>query len=323
MVQPAILTIGDVFYKALLILGIPANVVTLLTLQLRDCGISKNTTIYLVSMATSDLLVLIFYVGMSRILVPHFPQFFRYYPMACRFDLIMMFAVVDCSVWLTVSFTFDRFVAICFQGFKQRYCTTKTAAFIVSTVYLLTYARNFQYYFTVVPYFVYGGQEIGCKKNPAIYSDPGWKAFYWLQTILTPFAPYVTIVCFNVLTIRHILVASRVRQSFHSDGASRDSEMQNRQRAMVFLFGASASFILLWMSTVGLFLFSRITNRYSFRNYNDPFAVINEMSRMLRILNCSSSTCMYALSQYKFREELKKCGKFLKTLIWKSTAMTK
>ncbi|XP_072913694.1 probable G-protein coupled receptor 139 [Hemitrygon akajei] len=323
MMQAAILTMGDVFYNALLILGIPANVVTLLTLQLRDCGISKNTTIYLVSMATSDLLVLIFYVGMSRILVPHFPQFFRYYPMACRFELIMMTAVVDCSVWLTVSFTFDRFVAICFQGFKRRYCATKTAALMVSTVYLLTYARNFPYYFTVVPYFVYGGQQIGCKTNPAIYSAPGWKAFYWLRTILTPFAPYVIIVLFNILTIRHILVASRVRQSFHSDGASRDSEMQNRQRAMVFLFGASASFILLWMSTVGIFLFSRITNRYSFRNYNDPFAVVNEMSRMLRILNCSSSTCMYALSQSKFREELKKFGKFLKTLIWKSTAMTK
>ncbi|XP_072913695.1 probable G-protein coupled receptor 139 [Hemitrygon akajei] len=317
MEQAPILAIGNVFYYALAILGIPANVVTLLTLQLRDCGLSNSTNIYLVSMAVADIIVLIFYVGMNRILVPRFSQYFHFYTMMCRFELIMIAAVVDCSVWLTVSFTFDRFVAVCCQGFKRRYCTAKTATLMVSTVYLLTYARNLPYYFTVLPYIVYKGQQIGCKTNPAIYSVPGWRAFYWLHTVLTPFVPFVTIILFNIMTIWHIVVASRVRQSFHSDGASGDAELRNRRRAMVLLFAASASFISLWMSTVGLFLFSRITNTYSYRNFNDPFAVVNEISRMLRVLNCCSSTCMYALTQSKFREELKSLGKYCKNLIWK------
>ncbi|XP_078273650.1 putative G-protein coupled receptor 139 [Rhinoraja longicauda] len=296
-------------------LAISANVVTLMTLGLRDCGLSQSTSIYLVAMAAADLLVIAFYVVLNRILVPRFPQYFHLYTAVCRVVLIMIAAVVDCSVWLTVSFTFDRFVAICFQGFRRRYCTAKSAALVVSTVYFLTYCRNLPYYFTVLPHAVYNGLEVGCRTNPVIYTVLSWRTFYWQHTILTPLVPYVAVVLFNALTIKHVLVASRARQSFRSDGESVDAELRSRRRAMVLLFAASASFITLWMLTVGLFLFSRIRNKYSYRDFNDPFAVVNEMARMLRVLNCCSSTCMYALTQSKFREELKGLGRYGSNLV--------
>ncbi|XP_067865180.1 probable G-protein coupled receptor 139 [Heterodontus francisci] len=322
MEHAPILQIGKVFYCALTVLGIPANVITLLTLQLRDCGLSQSTNIYLTAMATADLLVLVFYALVNRILVPHFKHVFYFYTLGCRLNSIMIAAVIDCSVWLTVFFTFDRFIAICFQRFRRRYCSPSSAALVVGMVYLLTYSRNLPYYFSILPYYVHNNLQIGCKTNPNIYSAPAWRAFYWLHTILTPLVPYVSVALLNLLTIRHILVASQIRRGFRRDGGiSGDPEMQSRRRAMVLLFAASASFISLWMATVGLFLFSRITNTYVYRDFNDPFAVINETARMLRVLNCCTSTCMYALTQSKFRDELRKAVRCCINIIIKFTTV--
>ncbi|XP_043533772.1 probable G-protein coupled receptor 139 [Chiloscyllium plagiosum] len=266
---------------------------------------------YLKSMSTADLLVLIFYVLLYRILLPRFHHVFYLYTFGCRLISILIAAVIDCSVWLTVSFTFDRFVIICFQRFRRTYCSMKCATLIITVIYLLTYSRNLPYYFAILPIHVHNNIQFGCKTNPNIDTSPAWRAFYWLHTILTPLVPYVCVVLLNLLTIRHVLVASQIRRGFRgSGGEAGDPEMQSRRRALMLLFAASASFIILWMATVGLFLFSRITNTYFYRDFNDPFAIVNETSRMLRVLNCSTSTCMYALTQARFREELRKAMKY-------------
>eukprot|EP00061_Rhincodon_typus_P010612 g35039.t1 len=288
-----------------------ANVATFLTLQLRGCGLSQSTRIYLMSMSMADLLVLIFYVLVYRIILPRFQHVFYLYTFVCRLISIMIAAVIDCSVWLTVSFTFDRFVIICFQRFRRTYCSPKCAALIITIVYLLTYSRNLPYYFAILPHHEQNNMQFGCKTNPNIYTSPAWRAFYWLHTILTPLVPYVCVALLNLLTIRHVLVASQIRRGFRGSGGEvEDPEMQSRRRALMLLFVASASFISLWMATVGLFLFSRITNTYFYRDFNDTFAIVNECSRMLRVLNCSSSTCMYALTQARYREELRKAMKY-------------
>ncbi|XP_059499064.1 probable G-protein coupled receptor 139 isoform X2 [Stegostoma tigrinum] len=257
-------------------------------------------------MTTSDLLVLLFYVLVNQILSHLFPQLFYYYTLACRLNTITTAAVIDCSVWLTVSFTFDRFISICFQSLRRSYCTPKSAALVIGVIYFVSYVRNIPYYFSNIPLQVDNNVQIGCRPNPSIDTAPAWRVFYWVHVVLTPLAPYVAVALLNLLMVRHILIASQVRRGFRGDGGgSQDPEMQSRRRALVLLCTASASFILLWMPTVGLFLFSRITETYTYRSFNDPFAIVNETGKMLSVLNCSTSTCMYALTQSKFRAELR------------------
>ncbi|GCC18780.1 hypothetical protein chiPu_0021714 [Chiloscyllium punctatum] len=262
-------------------------------------------------MSTADLLVLIFYVVLYRILLPRFYHVFYFYTFGCRLISILIAAVIDCSVWLTVSFSFDRFIIICFQQFRRTYCSLKCATLIIAVIYLLTYCRNLPYYFAILTHHVHNNIQFGCKTNPNIDTSPEW-----LHTILTPLVPYVCVVLLNLLTIRQVLVASQIRRGFRgSGGEAGDPEMQSRRRALMLLFAASANFIILWITTVGLFLFSRMTYTYFYRDFNDPFAIVNEISRMLRVLNCSTSTCMDALTQARFREELRKAMKYCANMI--------
>ncbi|XP_078060438.1 putative G-protein coupled receptor 139 [Mustelus asterias] len=285
----------------------------MLTLQLRNCGLCKSTTIYLVAMITADVLVLSFLVLVNHILVPNFPQVLYLNSVAYGLNSIMSTAVIDCSVWLTVSFTFDRFVAICCQKFRGTYCTPKSAALVVVVIYLATYFRRIPNYFTNIHYYDHKNLQNEHRDGLSIESKQAWRAFDWMNIILNPLVPYFAVVLLNLLTVRHVLAASRVRRGFRGDAhSSGDPEMQNRRKALVLLFAASASFILLGMPTIGLFLFSRLTESYSFPDFNHPVAVIHESADMLSTLNCCTSTCMYALTQSKFRAELRRtlrCGK--------------
>ncbi|XP_072345190.1 probable G-protein coupled receptor 139 [Scyliorhinus torazame] len=320
MEKEIILQIGDVFYHTLAVLGIPANLVTLMILRLKDCGLCKRTTIYLVAMVSADLLVLIFLVLINHILAPRVPQAFYLNSLVYGLNSIMSVAVTNCSVWLTVSFTFDRFVAICCQSFKIRYCAPKSAALIVGAIYLGTYLRSIPNFFTNVHY--YDHEELETKTRNADNTDSihAWRVFYWVKLILNPLVPYFAVILLNLLTVRHVLAASEVRRAFRGDGqSSGDPEMQNRRKALVLLTAASASFILLWMPTIGLFLFSRITATYSFHDFKEPVAVIHELADMLSTLNCCTSTCMYALTQSKFRAELRRAVRYGEDLMTKTT----
>ncbi|XP_072342220.1 probable G-protein coupled receptor 139 [Scyliorhinus torazame] len=298
---------------------IPANIVTLLILRFRDCGLCKRTTIYLVAMVSSDLMVLIFLVLINYVLAPRLPQALFLNILVSGLNSLMSVAVTNCSVWLTVSFTCDRFVAICCQSFKRRFCAPKSAALVVGAIYLGTYVRSIPNFFTNVHYYDHEELEKESRDAPSTDSIHAWRVFYWVKLILNPLVPYFAVMLLNLLTVRHVLAASRVRRGFRADGQStRDPEMQNRKKALVLLIAASASFILLWMPTICLFLFSRITATYSFHDFKDPVAVIHEIADMLSILNCSTSTCMYALTQSKFRAELRRVVRYGKGRITKT-----
>ncbi|XP_067857679.1 probable G-protein coupled receptor 139 [Heptranchias perlo] len=62
MERPTILRIKDIYYPVLASFGFPANLVTIVILFRGKCGLSKCISIYMVAMATADLLVIIFNV---------------------------------------------------------------------------------------------------------------------------------------------------------------------------------------------------------------------------------------------------------------------
>ncbi|XP_067836645.1 probable G-protein coupled receptor 139 [Heptranchias perlo] len=111
------------------------NLVAIVILSRGKCGLSKCITRYLVGMAAADLLVVITDVLMWRIVEIYFPVSFLTITPVCRLILNLSFAVTAASVWFTVVFTFDRFVAICCQKLKTKYCTEKTAAVVIGVAH--------------------------------------------------------------------------------------------------------------------------------------------------------------------------------------------
>uniref|UniRef100_UPI00398E4AC7 uncharacterized protein n=1 Tax=Pristiophorus japonicus TaxID=55135 RepID=UPI00398E4AC7 len=181
------------------------------------------------------------------------------------------------------------------------YCTMGTATGVITTVCTVSYLCNIPRYFTYVavdvrdPFPVCRLRKL-CTKTPSA-------AYLWSCTILTPLIPYVCILLLNALTVRYVLVASRVRRAFRGqggDGKQVDPEMENRRRSIILLFAISGSFIVLWMTRVVVFVFQEMLLDMG------PMVIVMQVGDMLMYLNSCTNTCIYALTQAKFREEMRR-----------------
>ncbi|XP_067835731.1 probable G-protein coupled receptor 139 [Heptranchias perlo] len=318
MGQVTILQIKEVYYPILAAVSIPANLMTIVILSRGNCGLSKCISVYMVAMATADLLVMIVNVIVYHILIYHFPLSFLSHTPVCKFILYMTIVTLDLSVWFTVSFTFDRFIALCCQKFKTNYCTERTAATVTTTVAVLIFLKDIPSLFAIEPQEIINKVQWGCRSRVAFFSSPPGAAYVWFHVISLVCLPFTLIALFNSLTIRRILVASRARRGLrgHSSENRCDPEMENRRKSIILLFTISGSFLLLWLTALVSFLATGLLNTNYYRgDRTNPGFIAIETGAMLKHLSSCPNTCIYAATQRKFREELKKLLKSPWTLI--------
>ncbi|XP_072884119.1 probable G-protein coupled receptor 139 [Hemitrygon akajei] len=302
-----------VFYTALAVIAVPVNIVAIVIISRGKCGLSRCISQYLVSMAATDLLVIFTAVILNRIPAIYFPGSFLSTTPVCSFSAALIYAARDSSVWLTVMFTFDRYVAICWQKLKAKYCAQRTAVIIVSVVCTLGCVINIPWYFVYEPIYVIDNVPWYCKRKDVFSSFPLWKIFDWTDRALTPCLPFLLILSLNALTVRHILVTSRARRRLRSCPSGErqsDPEMESRRKSIVLLFAISSCFILLWMPYVVNFLVVQFQVDYTINGYSDPRYILMESGNLFQMLSCCTNTFIYAVTQNKFRKELKVLMKF-------------
>ncbi|XP_072322907.1 probable G-protein coupled receptor 139 [Scyliorhinus torazame] len=298
-----------IFYPILAAVAIPVNLLVILILIRGKCGLSRCITSYLVAMASADLTVILTDVILKQIIPLYTTDPFTEKITLCGLIDCLTHATKDLSVWFTVAFTFDRFVAICCQKLKTKYCTWRTAVIVIGTVTVLSCLKNIPWYFryeAVYFFFI----PLFCMVKLSYYSSPLWKAFDLLHRVTTPLLPFVVILFLNGLTVRNISLANRARKRLrsHNDkNKNKDPEMENRRKSIILLFSISASFILLWMTEAVYSIHERITlNHIIDRLFKTrlPF-IIAYIGPMLQLLSSCSNTCIYVVTQNKFREEFK------------------
>ncbi|XP_067916283.1 probable G-protein coupled receptor 139 [Heterodontus francisci] len=308
-----ILQIVSIYYPVLATVGVPVNLVAIVILSRGKCGLSKCITVYLVGMAVADLLVVITEPILIYLVVIYFPDSFLRITPVCSLFAVLLNAATVISVWLTVTFTFDRFVAICCEKLKTKYCTEKTAVVVAGTVSVLSCLESVPIYFIYNPSYIIDNVPMECMFKPSFFTSPTWAALELSHYILTPCVPFFLILLFNILTVRRILFSSKVRRGFqgHSNGENhKDPEMENRRKSIILLLSISGSFILLWMTKVVFNLMRRIADMQSFYTDINPDGITDYTSKMLQLLSSCTNTCIYAMTQNKFREELKKAVKY-------------
>ncbi|XP_048475040.1 probable G-protein coupled receptor 139 [Rhincodon typus] len=267
-------------------------------------------------MAGADLLVVISAVIFNRITGIYFPVSFMSMTPACTISTVIIYAATESSVWLTVAFTVDRFIAICCQNLKAQFCTDRTAAVVIGLVGLLSCLKSIPWYFMYEPLYIINNVPWFCNVKSSFYTSVAWTAYDWFARVLNPGLPFLLILLLNALTVRHILAASRARRRVRANSSSRenqsDPEMESRRKSIVLLFTISGSFILLWMTYVVDFLYVKITNEsyFSGSNFNEPRFIRQESGNMLQLLSCCTNTCIYAVTQRKFREDLKNAANY-------------
>ncbi|XP_067876477.1 probable G-protein coupled receptor 139 [Heterodontus francisci] len=316
MRYPLIFQIERIYYPLIVVFGVPVSLVAIVILSRGKCGLSKCVTYYLVAMAAADFAVIITDVIMHRINNMYFPVSFLFLTPMCSLRLVMYNVSLHCSVWFTVAFTFDRFIAICCHKLKPKYCTQKTAIMVISAVCVVSFLRSIPGFIVYKPSFVINNVSWYCVGKAEYWTSKFWRAYECIDSILTPLLPIILILLLNAITVQHIMVANKARKGFRRNNENQnDPEMENRRKSMILLFALSANFVLLWMTYLVHSLRWQVENfNYQNKYLNNPVYIVQQFGYMLQILSSSTNTCIYGLTQRKFREELKKGIKYLFTL---------
>ncbi|XP_067874768.1 probable G-protein coupled receptor 139 [Heterodontus francisci] len=307
-----LLLLQCIYYPLLAVIGVPVNLLTIGILSRGKCGLSKCVTRYLVAMSAADLLVFILDLILRQIPIVYWTQFlFLQSIPVCNIHAVLLYAATDCSVWFTVTFTFDRFVAICCQKLKSKYCSEKTSAVVVGTVTVLSCLKNIFWYLMVTGRYQLVNSPWFCGITDDVLESRVWTTIEFLHNILTPALPFLLILLLNALTVRHILVISRGRRRLraHSSGESRrDPKMESRRKSIILLLVISGNFILLW-ALLMVFSIGRRMQYLEYRSVHLP-VFMQELGFMLQLLSCCTNTAIYAVTQTLFREQLKNVLKY-------------
>ncbi|XP_072132502.1 probable G-protein coupled receptor 139 [Mobula birostris] len=280
-------------YTVIIIVGIPVNLVAIIILSRGKCGLSKCVTRYLVAMAAADLMVV-----MIEVLFYRMGEAYRLYRVLdnapfCLVHYVMCHVAVDCSVWVTVAFTFDRFVAICSAKFKTKYYIPKIAVNLVAIVIL---SRGKCDLSKCITRYLLG---MATADLLVVISDPllKWTVYIYFWSSFLYWTP----------VFRRIVSASKVRMGLRgrSNGKKdKDPEMENRRKSVVLLFSITGSFIFLWLTRLVFDIYVEIANISRYTD-TDPIYIADSTATMPQILSSCSNTCIYAVTQSKFRQQLK------------------
>uniref|UniRef100_A0A4W3GFG2 G-protein coupled receptors family 1 profile domain-containing protein n=1 Tax=Callorhinchus milii TaxID=7868 RepID=A0A4W3GFG2_CALMI len=241
-----------------------ANLASIVILFRGRCGLSKCVTRYLVTMSVADLMLVFTEVIFRRIIPYHFPNSFVFITHVCRLLFFMMATSTTTSVWFTVTFTFDRYVAVCCQPLKIKYCTEKSACIAIAVVNIFFIGENIPWYFAWTPAHTVNNMPWGCEFKIDFFTSRCWAAL-------------------------------------------RGHKMRNRRKSIILLFAVSCSFILLWMTQVAFFLYWRISKTGNITD--EPLVIFYETGNMLQLLSSCTNTCIYAVTQTKFREDAVHVGR--------------
>eukprot|EP00062_Callorhinchus_milii_P024533 gi/632984540/ref/XP_007909190.1/ PREDICTED: probable G-protein coupled receptor 139 [Callorhinchus milii] len=307
------------------LLRVRVNVLAMVVLYRGQCGLSRCVTLYLVAMAGSDLLVLITDVILNRINNLYFPLSFLMLTPVCSARVTLLSACTDASVWLTISFTLDRFVAICCPSVKLRFCTERSAGIIIVSVATVCFLKNIPWYFVFEPGAVLGNQPYYCICKRSFYTSAAWGRYNAAHRTLTPLVPVLLILLLNSITVRHILVSGRARKRLRAGrggrgvgGSEQDPEMQSRRRSIVLLFAVSGSFVLLWLTFIIHFLFwPMVSYNANTVGAQDPVYILQEAGMMLQLLSTCTNTAIYGLTQSRFRQQIRDVLTAPCRLLWK------
>ncbi|XP_042192737.1 probable G-protein coupled receptor 139 [Callorhinchus milii] len=290
--KETIFQIMYIVYPVLALVGVLGNLLTIVILSRGNCGLSKCITYYLVAMAAADLVVVVADVILTRMNFLFYPVCFLDLTYICAVGTSVQCVAADCSAWLTIAFTFDRFVAICYPRANATYSSKRTAAVVIGAIWAVSCATNMPWYLAIEPLLVIGNMSWFCKAKESFYTSLGWAMFNWIDIILTPFIPFFLILALNTLTVSTLWPLTKFAE-FHA----------------------------VWSAYVVYIIYGQTVNYY-YTDYNHPIYILYHTAIMLQLSNSATNTCVYAVTQTKFREEVKKAVKYPFVLMMKQFSQT-
>ncbi|XP_077345220.1 putative G-protein coupled receptor 139 [Lithobates pipiens] len=325
MEEPWIRTIQKLFYPIMCVFGLPASIVTMAVLWKGNLDMSKSIVYYLVSLAVANIL-LILVVTIFRDIFYFYVDVTLYWPEpSCGVSNWIYFTCVYSLTWLTVAFSFDRYVIVCCMKLKLRYCRPSVTRWVILGVYTSAFLVAMPTFWMYVP--IRTTQPDGtifhiCSLHRNLSSIPFLSVYDHIQTTVWIVFPLVSLILTNGLTVWHITMTTKVRQVLKANGGkqSDDPEVLRRKKSVTLLAMISISFLAHWLPKMVVKVVERVTyppvNRYDFYH---PVNVVRMLCNMLIVFSSFSNVCIYSLTVTKFREELFRGVKVVLTVLCRNS----
>ncbi|CAF2768397.1 unnamed protein product [Rotaria sp. Silwood2] len=121
--------------------------------------------------------------------------------MCCKLGTFAFFFFADCSVWITVAMTFERYIAVSQPLRASQICTIKRARYILLNIFIIFLLINAHFLWT----FHLSLTESHC--IPFNHQSLFLKYFTWFDSFKYSFCPFTLLITLNILIIKSLLNA--------------------------------------------------------------------------------------------------------------------
>lgn len=288
-----------VLVPLLMTIGVVGNVITIVIMTRRRMRSSTNN--YLAALAIFDMMYLIFTFILSLSHYPRIPDSDNYIYWNLRpFFLMLTDTCSNTSVWLTVTFTVERYIAVCHPMKGKVFCTESRAKKAIVVVFVFCFA------FTIpTPFEWVVKEKINEETNhTTLYLD--YSAFgnnymyktiyYWLTVVFFIFIPFILLAIFNSFLIRSVHL-SKVQRSSMTRGEN-DNSQENK--ITIMLIAVVILFFVCQLPTACHLLYSTLHEDFT---TNELYLLrgLGNIFNFLMSLNSAGNFFLYCLLSQKYR----------------------
>ncbi|XP_053395950.1 neuromedin-U receptor 2-like [Mercenaria mercenaria] len=299
----------------LLVLGTLGNLLTIVVLM-RSKSRMSSTALYLSSLAVSDLLVL--WTGLLRQWINYmFDVDVRHFSVAgCKIHVFLVYFATQCSSWLLVAVTSERFIGVLLPHKVKQGCTTRIAIVTISIIVGSLMLLNVHWFYgmgasvTVYNNITY---QFKCSSIYDHYYDFLGFEWPWIDLCIFSLGPFTILLIGNISIIVRVLVSkhktrTRIAPLNAGLGVNRSGKTSQLTVMLVLLN------VVFFTCTIpiSIYLIGEQEWLRTLETYHElailrlRWAVVN----LFMYLNNAINFILYFLSGSRFRQEVKSlfCG---------------
>ncbi|CAF0869161.1 unnamed protein product [Adineta steineri] len=137
--------------------------------------------------------------------------------MCCKLGTFAFFFFADCSVWITVAMTFERYIAVSQPLRASQLCTIKRARYMLLLVFTIFFLLNAHFLWT----FHLSPTVLHC--IPLNTQSLFIRYFTWIDSFKYSFCPFTLLITLNILIIKSLLNARNANKYLQQEISNENS----------------------------------------------------------------------------------------------------
>ncbi|KAE8741276.1 FMRFamide Receptor [Frankliniella occidentalis] len=292
--------IQRVLVPVVVVVGLVGNAATIVVLTRRR--MRSSTNVYLTALAASDLLYL---TAIFLLSLRHYPgigsmdtSYFFYWRLH-RFVLWLADSMTATSIWLTVAFTVERYIAVCHPMRGRLLCTEYRARLAVLVVWsfcvFATASVPWESY--VVWHRDHAGRECVRECESWLGANEVYISIYsWFSALLFMALPLLMLAVFNCFLINAVRQSRRARRSMTQNEPNSVSQHQRQEnRITITLIGVVILFLVCQTPSAALLVYK------SFVDETKVHRSLGNICNFLVAVNAASNFLLYCALSDKYR----------------------